>query len=344
MRNLATLITLAFVLVISSALGQDTAGEEVARKVAPAVVMVHGTAIGGGAAFGSGFLVSSDGKIVTSLHVIRGLKSGNVQLPNGDLFDSFLVLAVDERRDLAVVKIPGFDLPSVELGNSNEVQQGETVFLVGNPAGLRGTITSGLVSAIRDLNQGFRLIQTDAAANPGNSGGPLVNSRGQAVGVLGFKLRGSENLNFAVPINYVRGLIDNPQTPLTLDRLPSAIDSVTSSEPAVPATTYQPAFPLTVRIKHRHAWSGYRHATLALYRDRIEFRELKDKSHDFNISSDKVVQFNSSYASLKGNASYTIQFSEATKAGRQISFEIDHGTLNELVSYLKMYCRNVLIH
>jgi hypothetical protein len=120
---------------------------------------------------------------------------------------------------LAIIQIPGFDLSAIELGNSNEVQVGEPVLLSGSPQGLQGTVTTGVVSAIRDVSDGFKVIQTDAAANPGNSGGPLVNAKGQAIGILGFKLRGSESLAFAVPINYVRGMLNNLQSPMTLQQL-----------------------------------------------------------------------------------------------------------------------------
>jgi Trypsin-like peptidase domain len=120
---------------------------------------------------------------------------------------------------LAIIKITGFDLPVTELGNSNEVSPGEQVVLIGSPQGLEGTVTTGVVSAIRDMPEGFKVIQTDAATNPGNSGGPLFNSHGQAIGVIDFKLRGNENLNFALPINYIRGILINAQSPMTLDEM-----------------------------------------------------------------------------------------------------------------------------
>ena len=194
---------------------------QIADQVMPAVVTIRGES-DSGQVLGSGFLVSSNGTIITSLHVVKPLRRAVVMLTNGDVYDSPRVRAFDERRDLAVIQIPGFDLPTVELGNSKDVRQGDPVLLIGTASGLRGSVTSGIVSALRDAPDGFKVIQTDAAANPGNSGGPLVNSRSEVIGVLGFKLRGAEGQNFAVPINYARGLLENAQLDMDLDALRAA--------------------------------------------------------------------------------------------------------------------------
>ena len=96
----------------------DSAG--IAKKVAPAVVLIRGTTAAGDV-LGTGFIISSDGKIATNLHVIQGREHGGVELASGDKYDSFSVLAFDARKDIAIIKIAGFDLPSVALGNSNVV-------------------------------------------------------------------------------------------------------------------------------------------------------------------------------------------------------------------------------
>jgi serine protease Do len=113
--------------------------------------------------------------IVTNLHVIRDMQTGNVQLANGESFDSVSVLAIDEHRDLAIVQIAGFNLSTLELGNSDVLTVGEPLVIVGSPRGLEGTVTAGILSSVRDSGDGFKVLQTDAAVNPGNSGGPLVN-------------------------------------------------------------------------------------------------------------------------------------------------------------------------
>jgi len=193
---------------------------QITKKISPGVVLIKGTA-SSGEILGTGFIISSDGKIATNLHVVESLKNGGVQLASGEKFDSFSVLAFDARKDIAIIKIPGFDLPTVALGNSNNVQVGEPVLAVGSPLGLQGTVTTGVVSSMRDdpTGGGFKVLQTDASVNPGNSGGPLVNRQAEVIGIVTFKIRGGENLNFAIPINYLRGLVDSPSAAISLEEL-----------------------------------------------------------------------------------------------------------------------------
>ena len=199
---------------------------QIAKKVSPSVVVINGKTDSGDV-LGSGFIVSKDGKIVTNLHVIRDMKNVSVQTATGDIFDSISVLATDERRDLAIVRIAGFNLSVLDLGNSDALVVGEAVVIVGSPRGLEGTVTAGILSSVRSSGDGFKLLQTDAAVNPGNSGGPLVNDRGEAVGVVSLILRSSQGLNFAVPINYVRGLLNNIHEPTTLEQTRRSLASTT---------------------------------------------------------------------------------------------------------------------
>jgi hypothetical protein len=165
------------------------------------------------------------------------MKTASVELANGDSFDSVSVLATDEPRDLAVVKIAGFNLSVLDLGNSDALNVGEPVVIVGSPRGLEGTVTAGILSSVRDSGEGFKVLQTDAAVNPGNSGGPLVNSKGQVIGVVSFKLRSAEGLNFAVPINYVRGLLNNLHEPIGLDQLRRSLIGTASVDQENSSTT-----------------------------------------------------------------------------------------------------------
>jgi S1-C subfamily serine protease len=203
---------------------------QIARRVSPSVVVIQGKTDSGDV-LGSGFIVSKDGKIVTNLHVIRDVNTASVQLANGEIFDSVSVLATDERRDLAVVHIAGFGLAPLDLGNSNSLTVGEPVVIVGSPLGLEGTVTAGILSSVRDSGDGFKVLQTDAAVNPGNSGGPLVNSKGQAIGVVSFKLRSSEGLNFAIPINYVSGLLNDLHQPMSLQQMRSSLNARSTPAP-----------------------------------------------------------------------------------------------------------------
>jgi serine protease Do len=196
--------TLPLLLLLATlpfgAFGQITlTTAQIANTVSPSVVVIQGKT-DSGVVLGSGFIVSKDGQIVTNLHVIREMRTASVQLANGETFDSLSVLGTDERRDLAIVKIAGFDLPVLDLGNSDALIVGEPLVIVGSPRGLKGTVTAGILSSVRDSGEGFKVLQTDGAVNPGNSGGPLVNNKGQAIGVVSFKLRSAEGLNFAIPI------------------------------------------------------------------------------------------------------------------------------------------------
>jgi len=110
---------------------------QITKKISPGVVLIKGMA-SSGEILGTGFIISSDGKIATNLHVVESLKNGGVQLASGERYDSFSVLAFDARKDLAIIKISGFDLPTVTLGNSNNVQVGEPVLAMGSPLGLQG--------------------------------------------------------------------------------------------------------------------------------------------------------------------------------------------------------------
>ena len=164
-------------------------------------------------ASGSGFIVSEDGYIVTNDHVVSDASNITVVLSNGDEFPAVL-RGADPLNDVAVIKIdPPYKLKPVEIGDSDSVREGEFVVAIGNPFRLQNTITLGIVSALnRTLTSegGFRIekvIQTDAAVNPGNSGGPLISLEGKVIGVntaIISKSGGSEGIGFAIPINTVR--------------------------------------------------------------------------------------------------------------------------------------------
>jgi len=208
--------------------------ERIFALASQSVVSINGTTADGGRVSGSGFVVSADGIVVTNLHVLKGLREFGVTLPDGDVYDDVAIRAIDQRRDLAIIKLPAVSLRSLRLGDSDAVHVGQRVLLIGNPKGLTRSASAGIVSAIREMD-GYKVIQTDAASNPGNSGGPMLNDRGEVIGILTFKLSGSENLNFAVPSKYATGLlgIDNHLTLQQLGELAplNRDESTTSSMP-----------------------------------------------------------------------------------------------------------------
>jgi serine protease Do len=159
---------------------------------------------------GSGFILSSDGQIITNAHVVEGASVVQVVLKDGRRFEG-RVLGTDDVTDVAVIKIDVNNLPTVPLGNSEQLSPGEWAIAIGNPLGLDNSVTVGIISAtgrsssdvgVPDKRIGF--IQTDAAINPGNSGGPLLNSRGEVIGMNTAIISGAQGLGFAIPINKAR--------------------------------------------------------------------------------------------------------------------------------------------
>ena len=201
-------------LVCTAPAGEKLSIQDMYEKVNPSTVLVVADK-GEQASIGTGVIMTADGYIITNAHVISGGKDCWIALDTGYTYDAKLV-GYSEERDLAVLKaVDAADLPAASFGDSDLCRVGDTVYAIGNPLGveLRGTLTDGIISAInRDVQVGGRvmtLLQTTAALNNGNSGGPLINEYGQVVGINTLKMSGNgsemeatvEGLGFAVPIS-----------------------------------------------------------------------------------------------------------------------------------------------
>jgi serine protease Do len=161
---------------------------------------------------GSGFVINSNGHILTNNHVVEGATEIMVKLSDGRELTA-KVLGRDPKTDLALLKVEATGLPTIPLGDSSALQVGEPVMAIGNPFGLEQTVTTGIVSATgRVIGQGpyDDFVQTDASINPGNSGGPLINARGQAVGInaaIFSQSGGSVGIGFAIPSNQAKTVV-----------------------------------------------------------------------------------------------------------------------------------------
>ena len=164
---------------------------------------------------GSGFLISNDGMILTNYHVIAEGSSAVVKLPDGTLYVVDGVLASDKVRDVAVIKVHGSNFRTLTLGNSDQLQVGEEVVAIGNPLSLESTVSNGILSGIRTVEEeGGKFLQVTTPISPGSSGGPLFNMAGEVIGITTMYLKGGENLNFAIPINDAKRLFSNQSAKL----------------------------------------------------------------------------------------------------------------------------------
>lgn len=198
---------------------------------------------------GSGFIISTDGQILTNSHVVDGADRVSVTLKDGRSFQGE-VLGTDPVTDVAVVKIEASDLLAVVLGDSEQLLPGEWAIAIGNPLGLDNTVTAGIVSAtgrsssqigVPDKRVGF--IQTDAAINPGNSGGPLLNAAGEVIGMNTAIISGAQGLGFSIPINtakriaqqlIVKGKVEHPYLGIQMGTLTPDLKKQINSDPNSP--------------------------------------------------------------------------------------------------------------
>jgi len=165
---------------------------------------------------GSGFIIDKEGHVLTNFHVIADARQIEVTLHNRKKYKATIV-GTDRSHDLAVVQIKASDLTPMVLGDSHNLQVGQKVYAIGNPFGLSGTLTRGIVSSIRSVQEpdGMTIdeaIQTDAAINPGNSGGPLLNWHGEVIGIntmIASSVGQSAGIGFAIPINAAKAVLND---------------------------------------------------------------------------------------------------------------------------------------
>src|SRR5437588_5504064 len=186
---------------------------DLVRRIKPSAVAIETfDARGEKLSRGSGFFIGVD-RVVTNRHVIEGAYRAEVHLNSGDTYQVKSVIAVDAEGDLALLKVeapPNLVRP-LSLDRTSP-QEGESVVVIGNPFGLEGSVTNGIVSAVRDIPGFGRIIQITAPISPGSSGSPVVNMQGQVIGVATLQITGGQSVNFAIPSERIAQLDRSAQT------------------------------------------------------------------------------------------------------------------------------------
>lgn len=180
---------------------------QIAANAHAALLMVHamnerGDTLG----VGTGFVVSSDGLFVTNYHVIEEAERLVVSLLDGGKYEQVELVSSDPASDLALMKLPATGLRPLRMGSDARMEVGDKVYVMGNPLGMSGTFSDGMVSGKRPL-EGVSMLQISAPISPGSSGGPVMNERGEVIGVATIMVMGGQNLNMAVPVRYLQPML-----------------------------------------------------------------------------------------------------------------------------------------
>lgn len=190
-------------------IGRAQSAKDISKAVAPSVVFIETQLLGGNGATGSGFIVDKSGIVVTNYHVIDYAKSITVKLIDGRKFDVAYVINFDADLDIAILKINSRDLlPVVQLGESDKIETGDKIFAIGSPKGLENTISEGIISNKSQMFLDRRHIQISVPIDHGSSGGALINTKGEVIGITDSGLLEAD-LNFAIPINDYKRMYKN---------------------------------------------------------------------------------------------------------------------------------------
>lgn len=195
---------------LSQAAQEKLAIPQLVKKYGEAVVLITTYRDNEPLGLGSGFNVKPNGVVVTNFHVVKNADFIKIKFKSGDTYRVVKILNLDKAKDICILKIEGFSLPTIPLGNSNNIIVGEKAIAIGNPQGFENTVSDGIISGKRNI-EGLTVIQTTVPISPGSSGGPLLNEYGEVIGIttMSWAETHSQNINFAVPINFVRGMLDS---------------------------------------------------------------------------------------------------------------------------------------
>jgi ankyrin repeat protein len=250
------------------------AASEIARQVLPSVVLI---AMEGGC-FGSGFFVTAS-EILTNKHVVTcsGVGRGSVRIVGAPRPYPTKVIVADEDLDVALIEAEGLTAPPLQLDTSRRISVGEDIYVVGNPEGLEGTFTRGIVSGVRAEGG---LLQLDAPISPGSSGGPVVDAYGKVVGVTVASLKEGQNLNFAVPASLLADRLDRMRRMLA--RAKTSAPPATSEKRPTSAPAKAPLNAARRTWEAHHDWGDFVSDVLADLAVRDEIKALLDSGLDIN--------------------------------------------------------------
>jgi S1-C subfamily serine protease len=295
-------------VLLPAQISSQLSGDQIIERASPAVVLIlAGSGDGKVAAIGSGLVVRSEGILLTANHVVKGMKEVQIRLKSGEVYDRVEMIAADERRDIAALRIPATDLPVLPVANFVDVRAGAPVFAVTNGAGLPWTASSGVISAVRSADEvpgagsGYRLLQFTAPLSPGSSGGVLVDGQARALAIVVGFLSAGQNVNFAIPLDSIVGMASiTGGTPFDSGShlqlpsagrpgMPSSPGSTSNFPPSVPQLP--PADQLQIRTI-----SVYSH-TIYLRRERFQddlrqhplFRQLGLRFADYQQTADVAI-------------------------------------------------------
>lgn len=250
--------------------------EKVSNQSLPSVVTIiayngKGEQLG----LGSGFIIAEDGLLVTNYHVIKEAYTAEVRNRVIGKYSVYGVLAANRQMDYAVLKIRARNLPTIEMGDSSKTRLGEGIVAIGNPKGLDGTISTGVISQFRNDGR-FSMLQISAPIYPGNSGGPLLNKHGEVIGLVSARLGDNATLGFALPINYVhRALQSNDNKIYSLSQFAKAEAEIAAAEAKAeleqfiknnfqvyqnPSQLFDILLPKNWTIQHEGGWTKNREA------------------------------------------------------------------------------------
>ena len=173
---------------------------------------------------GSGFVIGKNGEIATNYHVIEGASSAIVKFVNKEekyTVDNIVQTSI--KYDLAIIQISTKTLP-LSLGDDDLASVGNRIYAIGNPEGLEGTVSEGIISGFRKVDENFRIMQITAPISPGSSGGPIINQNGQVIGIASSSIIIGQNLNFAVPVNKLKEIISKPSKNLPFNKTSLPVD------------------------------------------------------------------------------------------------------------------------